>query len=100
MKILSLDLGQSKTAVCMLRTHDNRATHLTRPTTRQAMHDLLLDRRANDLFGQRLMRKPLLRGDQTSLILLFHLCALSVLSVVECLLAFAPDQRLTYSRRP
>lgn len=43
MKILSLDLGQSKTAVCMLHTHDNRATHLTRPTTRQAMHDLLLE---------------------------------------------------------
>jgi transposase len=43
MKIMSLDLGQSKTAVCMLHTHDNRATHLTRPTTRQAMHDLLAE---------------------------------------------------------
>ena len=44
MLIVSLDLGQSKTAVCVFDTKERRPEHQTVRTTPEALHDLFVER--------------------------------------------------------
>lgn len=43
MKILAIDLGQSKSAACVFHISGAEPAFLTIPTTREAMHDLLVE---------------------------------------------------------